>query len=263
MNLGIITGHDPAGIKYVRDLGLGYAEFDVNGDDISYLTDADKSDAVLEAMKKYDVKLGAVGRWGRFRINNDGTISEKERQDEYDLIDLCRKLGCPVYICGVNYVDGLSYYENITAAINYIQSLIEYAGEDVKVCTYNCHWHSYVDTPKAWELIHGHLKSLGIKFDPSHTINGGRDYIREMVDWGDRFYHVHLKGTINVDGIHVDDPPAGMDMINWGMFLSLLRAKKYDGMLSIEPHSATWQGELGAKGVEFTVKYFKKMLFEE
>ena len=108
MKLGIIAGHDPAGIKYVRDLGLGYAEFDVNGDDISYLTAPEKSDAVLDAMKKYDVKLGAVGRWGRNRINNDGTICEKERQDEYALIDLCKKLDCPVYICGINYVEGLS-----------------------------------------------------------------------------------------------------------------------------------------------------------
>ena len=33
MNLGIISpSHDAAGIKYVASLGLGYAEFDVNGD---------------------------------------------------------------------------------------------------------------------------------------------------------------------------------------------------------------------------------------
>lgn len=263
MKLGIIAAHSGEGIKYVRDLGLGYAEFDVNGDDIKYLTAPEASDAVLEAMNKYDVKLGAVGRWGRNRINSDGSFNEKEQKDEFDLIDLCRKLSCPVYICGVNYVDGLSYYGNVTAAINYLSSLIDYAGDDVKICTYNCHWNSFVDDPKTWELIHGHLNNLGIKFDPSHSINGGRDYIREMKDWGERFYHVHLKGTINVDGIHVDDPPAGMDMINWGMFLSILRAKKYEGMLSIEPHSATWSGELGRKGVEFTIEYFKKMLFEE
>ena len=39
MNLGIIAAsHDRAGIKHVMDLGLGYAEFDVNADDIAYVT---------------------------------------------------------------------------------------------------------------------------------------------------------------------------------------------------------------------------------
>jgi sugar phosphate isomerase/epimerase len=59
----------------------------------------------------------------------------------------------------------------------------------------------------------------------------------------------------------VDDPPAGMDSINWGALLSVLRKYRYDGMLSIEPHSETWQGELGEKGIRFTIEYFKKLLF--
>ena len=261
MNLGIIAAsHDRAGIKHVMDLGLGYAEFDVNADDIAYVTG--NVDDIKAALSEYDVKIGAVGRWGRFRINDDGSFNKKEQQDEFDLIDFCRKVGCPVYICGVNYVDGLSYYSNITAAINYIKSLMDYAGSDVKICTYNCDWYSYIDKPHEWDIVHDHLKGLGIKFDPSHSINGGRDYLSEMAHYGDKFYHIHLKGTINIDGQRIDDPPAGLDTVNWGAVLSILRKFHYDGMLSIEPHSETWQGELGDKGVRYTIDYFRKMLFE-
>ena len=260
MKLGIICPrHDAEGIKRVSELGLNYAELDVNADDISYLNKAE----IKKALKDYNISLGAVGRWGRNRILEDASFNKKEQRDEYELIDMCADMGCPVYITGVNYVESLSYYENITAAIKYIESLMTYASGRVKIAVYNCHWNNYIDKPREWDIVHGHLKELGIKFDPSHTVNGGRDYMSEAAEYGSRFYHVHLKGTININGKRIDDPPAGLDTINWGALLSLLRYHKYGGMLSIEPHSPIWQGELGEKGIWYTINYFKKLLFEE
>ena len=258
MKLGMISpSHDAAGIQRIKALGLDYAEFDVNADDISYLNRAE----IRKALSETGVKLGAVGRWGRDRITADGSICAKEQKDEFDLIDMCAELGCPVYITGCNYVDGLSYYQNVSAAIAYFQSLIDYAAGSVKLCVYNCSWNNYVNKPHEWDIINDHLKALGIKFDPSHTVNGGRDYLSEAALYGANFDHVHLKGTLNIDGRHIDDPPAGMDMINWGALLSVLRKYNYQGMLSIEPHSATWQGELGEQGLKYTIDYFKKLLF--
>ena len=258
MKLGMISpSHDAAGIQRIKALGLDYAEFDVNADDISYLNRAE----IRKALSETGVKLGAVGRWGRDRITADGSICAKEQKDEFDLIDMCAELGCPVYITGCNYVDGLSYYQNVSAAIAYFQSLIDYAAGRVKLCVYNCSWKNYVNKPHEWDIINDHLKALGIKFDPSHTVNGGRDYLSEAALYGANFDHVHLKGTLNIDGRHIDDPPAGMDMINWGALLSILRKYNYQGMLSIEPHSATWQGELGEQGLKYTIDYFKKLLF--
>ena len=258
MKLGMISPtHNAAGIERIKALGLDYAEFDVNADDISYLDRAE----IRKALADTGVKLGAVGRWGRDRITSDGSINAKEQKDEFDLIDMCAELGCPVYITGCNYVEGLSYYQNISAAIAYFQSLIDYAVGRVKLCVYNCSWNNYVNKPHEWDIINAHLKSLDIKFDPSHTVNGGRDYLSEAAAYGANFDHVHLKGTLNIDGRHIDDPPAGMDMINWGALLSILRKYNYQGMLSIEPHSATWQGELGEQGLKYTIDYFKKLLF--
>ena len=50
-------------------------------------------------------------------------------------------------------------------------------------------------------------------------------------------------------------------MINWGALISILRKSCYDGVLSFEPHSSTWSGELGEKGLRFSIDYFKKLLF--
>lgn len=262
MKLGIIApSHDKNGLEYAKKLGLSHAEFDINGDDVTYVTK--NAGPLKQASEELGVSVCAVGRWGRPRINADLSVNSKELDDEKALIDFCAYVGCPVYICGVNYVEDQSYFSNITAAIGYIKTLMDYAGGRVKICTYNCDWHNYINKPHEWDIVHEHLKGLGIKYDPSHCINGGRDYMSEIVKYGDKVYHIHLKGTINVNGVHFDDPPAGLDTVNWGAFLSVFRKYGYDGVLSIEPHSATWQGELGEKGVRYTVEYFKRMLFIE
>ena len=66
---------------------------------------------------------------------------------------------------------------------------------------------------------------------------------------------------MNVNGKHVDDPPAGMDGTNWGALISILHKHGYDGMLSIEPHSSTWQGELGEKRLEVLYRLLQKTAF--
>ncbi len=260
MKLGIIApSHDRKGLEYAKELGLSYAEFDINYDDVTGVTN--NAEAFKKDIAELGVYISAVGRWGRPRINADMSFNQKELSDEKALIDFCAYVGCPVYICGVNYVEGQSYFSNITAAVEYIKTLMEYAAGRVKICTYNCSWDNYIDKPHEWDIVHDHLKGLGIKYDPSHAINGGRNYMREIVKYGDKVCHIHLKGTINVGGVHVDDPPAGLDTINWGAFVSVFRKFGYEGVLSIEPHSATWQGELGDKGVRYTVEYFKRLLF--
>ena len=76
MKLGMISPtHNAAGIERIKALGLDYAEFDVNADDISYLDRAE----IRKALADTGVKLGAVGRWGRDRITSDGSINAKEQ----------------------------------------------------------------------------------------------------------------------------------------------------------------------------------------
>jgi sugar phosphate isomerase/epimerase len=105
------------------------------------------------------------------------------------------------------------------------------------------------------------LPELGIKYDPSHARYAGRDYLKESRDWGGRFHHVHIKGSIIIDGQRFDDPPAGLDQTDWGTFMAILYGQGYQGGLSIEPHSHVWHGELGDKGVQFTIDYMRRMMF--
>jgi len=260
MNLGIILDTSEKSFKFAADKGLDFLEFciDVGQDPNKFYGELDD---IKERMKKYNVGVASIGRWGTDRIDKNGKMIEEELQSSYKLIDAASYLRCTNFVCGCNYVDALSYYENCTSAINYFSKLIKYGRDKgVKISTYNCRWNNFVVDPMSWTVIHGYLKELGIKFDPSHSIYDGGDYLKEMIDWGHRFNHVHIKGSIFINGQRFDDPPAGLDSTNWGAFMSILYAKNYNGGLSIEPHSNVWKGELGDKGIDFTIEFMKRLI---
>lgn len=260
MRLGIIADPKIESFDYALEKGLQFLEFCINvGQDTSVLTD--RIPVFQEAMLRTGVTVGSIGRWGSDRIAPDGSLVEEELQISYRLIDAASELGCPNFVCGVNYVEELSFYQNCTSAIGYFSKLIDYARDKgVTVSVYNCRWNNFVHGPKTWEIIAGHLPELGIKFDPSHSRYDGGDYLKEMADWGHRFKHVHIKGSVIIGGQRFDDPPAGLDQTDWGTFMAVLYAKGYDRTLSIEPHSKVWSGELGDKGVDFTIGYMNKLL---
>lgn len=262
MKLGIICPYDEDGFKYAKSLGLEFIEicYNVGNDCVDF---KNKLPELIERTQKYGVAIGSMGRWGTDKFDENGNLIEEELNNNFILIDCCEKLGCHVFNTGVNYVESLSFYENVTNAITFLKKLIDY-GKDkgVKIATYNCDWNNFVRTPEVWKLTHGYLKDLGIKYDTSHCINSGSgDYLGETLAWGDRFYHVHIKGTINIKGDHVDDPPAGLDMTDWAQFMGILYKIGYNEGLSIEPHSGTWKGDLGDWGVKYTVDYMKKLVF--
>lgn len=216
---------------------------------------------IAEWSKKYKVGVQSIGRWGADKIDSEGKLLDDELKNSYRLIDAASELQCTNFVCGCNYVNVLSYYENSRLAIEYFSNLIDYGKEKgVKISTYNCNWNNFVDNEVAWTIIHGHLQDLGIKYDPSHSRYASRNYLKEMKDWGEKFTHVHIKGSIIIDGNRFDDPPAGLDQTDWKTFMAILYARGYDGGLSIEPHSDVWKGELGEKGMDYTIEFMKSLI---
>ena len=263
MKLGIINGWSEGCIKYVHDKGLDAVEFCVNHnyDSAEFLA---KAHEIKGYSEKYGVAVGSMGRWGMTRIDENGEIIPEALQADKNVIEAASIIGCPVYNCGVNYVDGKSFYENCNIAIDYLGKLIEFAKDKgVKIAVYNCRWENFVVEPKVWEVVLSALPELGIKYDISHCIYDNGNYLAEMRDWGHRFYHFHLKGCVYFDNDVYDDAPAGMDCINWGAAMDILYTKDYNGMLSIEPHSHYWQGKKGQWGIDFTINYFRPFIMPE
>lgn len=255
MNLGIIGKPKEESFILAKEEGLEFLEFTINNDEqLEELENALSN--VKEYMSTYNIKIGSIGRWGTTRLTSDGDIVEHELKQNLRLIEICKELGSPVFNCGCNVAEDLSFERNCQAAIKFFKKLIEHGeARGIKIATVNCPWNNFVTHEKAWNIIHKELETLGIKYDPSHCYYGGRDYLHEIKEWGHRFYHFHLKGALIIDGERCDDPPAGMGQIKWPEVMALLYKVKYDYGLSIEPHSTTWSGELGRKGISFTVNY--------
>lgn len=263
MILGIINGWEEGNFKAVADKKLDAVEFCVNHnyDSAEVLSKAQDIKAYSE---KYNVKVGSIGRWGMDRILADGEIDEEAFAHDKNLVDLASIVGCPVYNVGINDIEERSFYENCQSAIKYLSALIDYARDKgVKICVYNCRWCNFVCEDKAWSVVLGALPELGIKYDPSHCVDDGGDYLWELSKWGSRIGHFHVKGIIMIGDDHFDDPPAGLDMINWRAVMGMLYAADYNGMLSIEPHSRVWHGAKGQWGIDFTRDFIRSMMMPE
>lgn len=262
MNLGIIEYWNEEGYKHAQSLGLNWVEFTFNHDH-----EPEELTALVPDIKRwneqYGMNVGSIGRWGATHIDPDGSVNARELEASKKIIDVCEAVGCPVYVTGANAVEGRTFEQNCNSAVDYFSQVVEYASaKGVKVAVYNCDWANFVREDSTWSAVLTRVPGLGIKFDPSHCINvHNGDPYKEILKWADRIYHFHIKGLINIDRHEIDDPPAGLDMINWREIMGLLYAKGYEGMLSIEPHSHTWRGDLGEWGVRYTVNYIKPMIY--
>ena len=229
-------------------------------------------------------------------LGPDGEPDPDEWAQVKAVIDFGAYLGAKHYLCSVNYVKELSYYKNITAAIKILNEIVSYAKErGMETAIVNCMMGgNYIRTPEQWKLVLSEVPGLGIKYDPSHSfVHGGQNgaYLEEGLEWGAHFKYCHVKGVIqrgdSQEPEHwairdfamahpelkdellsqafgpdnsYDNPPAGIDVINWRAFFAILYKYGYDGYLAIEPHSATWRGDKGEKGVKYTIKYIRDLM---
>ncbi len=263
MKLGMIRNScDEAAFQYIKGKGLDFIEVCCNYPDDAKSFIA-RGDEIKELVDRHGIPVLSCGRWNGDGgpLDATGKIREELLAEAKATIDTCAKIGCPVYHCGCNRVEGMSLFRNYAAAITWFGTLLDYARPlGVKISTYNCHWNSFIDNMAAWEIVHGELPELGIKFDASHSIGAGRDYMEEMRLWAHRFYHVHIKGALRVNGHYVDDPPAGLDMLPWPAILGMLYKAGYQGGLSIEPHSAVWKDDLGERGIDLTIRTIRSLM---
>lgn len=217
-------------------------------------------DSVKAEIARTGIDVSCVGRWNH-DILEGGKLNEEKLLGYFELLDTAAELGAKTFVCGCNLDPETSLFRNYCLAIEFFGRLIRRAeGKSIKIAVQNCNWNNFVVSPEQWRVVLGELSDLWLKFDASHGYNRTKNhsYLEELNQWGERVAHVHVKGTTRSGGKPtVDDPPAGMDDIQWRPLFSILYARGYDGDLSIEPHSATWQGARGDAGIAFTRDFIR------
>jgi sugar phosphate isomerase/epimerase len=258
MQLGMISHYTHAALAAVKSKDLSYVEFTINRDENIFF---ESLSDIKKNLTDQELSVFSIGRWGTTRINEHG-VNEEELSINLKMIDACATLGSPLYVTGVNYIFSLSKEDNINYALSYLKRLMAYAKEkNIGLAVYNCRWHNFITGPEMWDIVLKEVKGLGIKYDPSHAIYDHQDYLNEIKTYGQHIYHIHLKGSLMINQERVDDPPAGLDMTDWKAVMALLYVHQYKGGLSIEPHSNIWKNELGDFGIDYTISYFKPMIY--
>ena len=256
MRLGRIQNkYTEEGFALVKAQGLDFIEICCNNQ-----ADAEKLIAAEESVRKLidetGIDVSCVGRWNH-DVQKDGKIIEEKKANYIALLETAVRLGAKTFVCGCNYDDSVSLFQNYCNAIEFFKALVAVADGRIKVAIQNCNWNNFIVSPEHWKIVLGEIPELMIKFDASHAYNRGEDYLEQLSDWAERVAHFHVKGTVHAGSRKVDDPPAGMDDLKWRSMFAVLYSRKYTGDLSIEPHSATWQGDLGNAGVEFTRDFIR------
>ena len=206
MKLGIIRGYDETAFKYVKDHSLDFIEVCTNFDPESenFIAAADSIKALID---KYELPILSVGRWNS-EVVKDGKINADTVALLKKQIDVVAAIGCPVFNLGVNRDESISLYNNYVLAVEYLREMLAYAGErGVTLALYNCAWGNFLCEPKAWEVVLPELPELMIKYDCSHSYGRGADYLSELNAYLPRVAHMHVKGSIRVDGLLL--APAG------------------------------------------------------
>lgn len=112
--------------------------------------------------------------------------------------------------------------------------------------------HSCGLAPADWDAMFSLVPKLGLKYDPSFSYQAGRNYLAEVVAYGSRIVHVHVKDErfmgrqtdFSHGLLHFSYSPAGTGDIHWGSIIALLYEVGYQGDLAIETHSQFWNQHL-------------------
>ena len=113
-------------------------------------------------------------------------------------------------------------------------------------------------SPAIWERMFEEIPSenFGLNFDPSHFIWLQMDYLKPLVAFADRIFHVHAK-DVRLDRERLDEvgilatPLAyhtpklpGLGDVDWGRFFSVLSDTGYDGSVCVEVEDRAYEETL-------------------
>lgn len=265
MRIGFIARNDDEGdIRFGVENGLYDLEYNYH---MEFDTSFPERERLRGWLERYGARVSAVGCWGQDFISLDVKRREVSAERLRRTIEFAESMGAPVVMTGGGDREGDDLSAKLRDVIEVYKPLKDFAEEhNVRLCFYNCPWANCVTGPEAWDVVLPALPGVGIKFDPSHPYHAGRDPYVHLADYASYVYHFHVKevltvgGPLGKGGRVVDEPMAGMGDFDWGKFIGILYKAGYEGVLSIEPHSKTWLGELRHRGILAAKRYLDLFL---
>lgn len=250
MQLGFLTDGRIEDVAFAAAEGFDCLELALFGDTPLF----DDHSAFKAALAEHQITLAAVSLFGQDYF--DPATGEERLVRLQRVVALTAALGAPIVIFGTG-----SGVASPTAAITKLKPIINDAhGLGLTVAFYNCHWENIIDRPAAWDEALPQVEGVGIKFDPSHPIQGHRDWKAELLHAGKQVKHAHAKDVLEVGGKFVADPNPGLGSVRWEEFFGLLYHAGYNGAVCIEPHSALYTGPRRYEFLKISRDYLRRFM---
>ena len=247
MKLGFLTDGNPADVTFASETGYQCLEIALFGDSPLF----DDPTPFQSAIANSGIELAAVSIFGQDYFSPEHGLNCQERLRK--VIHLADTLGSPVVVFG----SGASC-PSVGAALELLAPEIHQAeAAGVIPAFYNCSWENTVDRPSAWAQL---PEGFRVKFDPSHPMQGRRDWKAELLATGDRLVHAHAKDVLEVGGQFIADPNPGLGDIRWESFFGILNHLAYEGAVCVEPHSAIYTGSRRHEFLKLSYGYLSRFL---
>lgn len=257
MKLGFLTSGTVEDVRFAARHGFGCVELALFGE-TPLFADHGELKAALQAE---GVELAAVSLFGKNYRDPDA----KQRRAHLDLwervADLAAALGTEVFIAGAGRTPGVpdeAQWDTVPEEFASRVAAVQKRG--LTFAFYNCHWENVVDRPAAWERVLPKLPGVGIKFDPSHPVYDGRDWMPELLAAGPHLLHIHAKDVLRAGDRLISDPNPGLGQIAWGPFFAILYEVGYDRAICIEPHSRLYAGENRDRFLVLSGRYLRQFM---
>lgn len=130
-------------------------------------------------------------------------------------------------------------------------------------------WTNLATTPELWDRLFTEVPSpaLGLEYDPSHLVWQGIDYLRAILDYGERIYHVHAKDIV-IDrarlgrvGVHGRGwwrfVVPGLGEVDWPGLFRNLRLVGYAGDLTFEHEDRVYLNERWNEGLQVGLRFLR------
>lgn len=244
MELGFISDGRTTDPAFARSVGFDSLEIAFFGPNPLLADSRELESALLDQ----SMPIASVSLFGQ---NYFGADAAERRA----LLDQC--LAFAQRVNARSFVFGTGSAPSMGAAVQRLSPVAEAALQSgIKPAFYNCQWENISWGVAAFHELEG--TPFGIKFDPSHPVQNGRDWRPELLASGSRLVHAHAKDVLRVGNDFLPDPNPGLGDIAWTSFYGILNHIGFDGCVCIEPHSPLYYGDRRDEFLRLSYRYLRQ-----
>jgi len=238
--------------------------------DVTGMT-ADEAKRINDLLGEAGVAISGLGYYPN-PLSPDQSEAWAAIDHLHDVIDGAQLLGVGVVNTFIGRDWTQSVDENWPRFLEVFRELVTYAEErGARLCIENCPMLFTADewpggknlgtSPKIWRRMFSDIpnENFGLNYDPSHMIWQRMDYLKPLVEFKDRIFHVHAK-DVRLDQHKLDDVGIlahplehhtpklpGLGEVDWGKFFSVLTDTGYDGPVAIEVEDRSYEGGVAVR----------------